>query len=418
MTTYSAASSPVAGGRFIWPEWRRNLTPGVWSANLAANNYVDAVIERKKTDADFGTYYAAPGHPAVTVSSQNPWAYSSGCYVPGRKKYVFTGGGHDDWLGSEVGVFDLLTLTWARTDESAKLAQVQDPSVPFQSDDSLGWRAWRNPSGRFAPISTHTYGGMVYLPSLDAVHVIGGASYRSGMGGAGGAMLIDAATGQWDESGAHAGVPAAVNCASVRIPTVYVVDSTLTPTGQTITDAVFRSTYMSTPSSRLIDPAAKAYYTHTGYWSVAHRGTSHGCVVPDPVYPGRLAYVADCSTTQLAVFHRVDIVKNNGTTVGSIEAINYGNTKPGAIGAGDGTRWIYMGDYIPGSTKIAVLKEGAGIYTLDTDGWIWSDLIITAPLDSIEDAVWKRFEYLPDLGCFGIFTGTQFYALALPSEVF
>mgnify|MGYP001171409628 CR=1 FL=1 len=416
--TYSASASPVAGGRFVWPAWRHGLTAG-WSSNLMVGSYQATVIERRRTAADFGLFYAAPYQGPTIVSDENPFSFSSGVYIPGKRKYFFSGGGHDDWLGSEVGVFDLNSLTWARTDESAKIGTTEDATVPFQTDDPSGLRAWRNPSGRFAPIASHMYGGMCYLPSVDKVHVLGGATYRSGMGSPGGAMMIDVATGHWYEPGAFAGPGGGVNSAAITIPSVTVVNSSLTPTGQTLTDCVFRVFYGATPGSKMLDPISKVAYGHTGFYSADHRATCHGCIVPDPINAGYKAYVVDKDSSNFAVFSRVNIVRADGVGIGNIQSRPYGNTKPAALGNGSETRWIFMGDYLAGNTKIAVFKPGVGLYALDTTDWTWSELIESSPVSAYGDGVWKRFEYMPELQCFGLFgkLGEAFYALPLPEQL-
>lgn len=420
--TYSAPSgATVYGGRFApaEPDALDLVLASLgadWSDNVAQNRYID-IVERRKTDADFGTYYAAEGQSSVTVSSENPWAYSSPVYVPGRRVYYFTGGGHDDWLASEVGRFDLRTLTWTRTDESAKLKlNDNDPTAPLNPSDSAGWKAWRNAAGRYAPLSTHMYGGMVYLPGLDKVHVQGAATYRSGMGGPGGYMFIDAETGQWDESGAHAAGGGGVNCMSVLVPLVYVVDGSLNPTGETRTDCVFRVSYAATPGSRIVDPVAKISQPSVGYFSAAHNADSAGCIVPDPINAGRLAYVADRDDATFAVFPRVDLMRADGAAHSTIQSRAYGNSKPDGFSAS--SRWIFMGDYIEGCTKIAAFSSSGGLYALDTVDWTWSEQIAGTPVSTFGDGMWRRFEYLPDYDCFGLFDarGANFYVLKRPAE--
>ena len=39
--TYNAAASPVAGGRYVWPAWRREMTPRTWRAIPATNTLAD-----------------------------------------------------------------------------------------------------------------------------------------------------------------------------------------------------------------------------------------------------------------------------------------------------------------------------------------------------------------------------------------
>ena len=402
-----------------WPAWRTGLTNNVWSTNLATNTYV-STIERNQSQGDFGTYYQQPGSSTVPgVDSTNPWAYSSGVYVPTHREYAFTGGGHNDWLGSEVGEFNLDTLTWVRTDESAKLAyNSADPSVPFQTDDNMLWRAWRNPSGRFAPIASHTYGGLTYLPSLDKIHVFGSAAYRGGIGNPGGATFIDATTGHWDETGAMA-MESAVNCQSHTIPVVHVVNSSMVPTGATITDGIFRVQIGNAAQYWMIDPVGKTKVPHTQYWGTTHISTCAGCIVPDHLHPGRLAFVTDQGNSTFFYAGYADYVRNDGGYMGNGESFSYGNTKPAAIGTGHASTWIYMGDHIPGSTKIAVYKDGVGLYALDTVTWEWSALLVAAPVAASTDAcLWNRFFYASDLECFGLFSsyGAEFRAITVPSE--
>lgn len=402
------------------PAWRTALTPGVWSANLLSNTYT-AIIERNQAAGDFGAYYKQPGSSTTpTVASTNPWAYSSGVYLPSRHKYLFSGGGHNDWLGSEVGMIDFATmaLTWARTDESAKLAyNSEDPTVPFQSTDDMLWRAWRNPSGRFAPIASHMYGGMVHLPTLDKIHTFGAAAYNGGNGNPGGATFIDPATGHWDESGAHA-MTSAVNCQSLVIPTVQVVNSSLVPTGATITDAVLRVQVGNSPEYRLIDPVNKTHTPHTAYYAYAHQSTCAGCIVPDHLHSGHKAFVTDHGTTTFFYAGYADLVRNDGVAVANGQAYSYGNTKPAALGNGAACTWIYMGDHNPGSTKIAVWKDGVGLYALDAVTWEWSSLLVAAPVAASSDQCsWRRFFYMPDYQCFGHFSnyGAEFRAITIPT---
>jgi hypothetical protein len=389
-----------------------------WSGNVLQNTYVGAVIERRKTASDFSTYYAPAGKPAVNVSSENPWAYSSPVYIPGMKKFIFTGGGHDDWLGSEVGVLSCATLTWVRTDESAKVAQEADETHPLVSNDSSGWRAWRNPSGRAAPISSHMYGGMVYLPGIQKVHVQGAASYRSGIGNVGGYTFIDAVTGQWDDNGVHVATGLGTDCLSVRIPTVYIVNSSDVPTGETLTDCVLRVADGGSPNSRLVDPVNKTIQTTLSFFSATFNRTCHGCIVPDPLNTGRLAYVADWDATRFCIMPRADFKRNNGTAHNAFTSATYLNTKPAALGTGSNARWIYMGDHISGCTKIAVYKVGVGVYAFDLASRTWSDLLISDPVTEPHgDGPWKRFEYLSDYDCFAVFgpKGADMYVWKRPS---
>lgn len=416
---FEADAPPIAGGRYPTPAWRQALTGG-WSANLATNVY-STVLERTFSNSDFAAYYAAPGQdPAeVVVASNNAWAYSSGVYVGGDiQAYFMTGGGHNDWLGSEIGKFSLRTLTWVRTDDSAKLKLGEnDPTAPLEPTEQFGWKAWRNDHGRYAPLSSHTYGGLTYLPSMRKIHVLSGAPYRSGVGNSGGTMGIDVDTGWWDESIANPNMNVGrAECVSHTLPSAIVVNSSLVPTGEVWEEPVLHVWAAGYHNTALVNPATKQRLRPVSYVGVAWQGKCHGCVIPDPDFEGRLAYVADRGTTTFAILNRVDVVRADGAAHSSAQSKSFGNTKPSPIGNGALTRWIYMGDYLPGNRKIAVYHPSAGLYALDTDGWIWSELIVPAPTASSAE-VWKRFEYLPEFECFGLWGSTSFRALPLPIEL-
>ena len=199
---------------------------------------------------------------------------------------------------------------------------------------------------------------------------------------------------------------------------VYVVNSSLVPTGATIADGVFRVQIGNSSQYWMIDPVGKTKVPHTQYWGVTHASTCAGCIVPDHLNPGRLAFVTDRDASTFFYAGRVDYVRNDGGYMGNGESFSYGNTKPAAIGSGHACTWIYMGDHIPGSTKIAVYRDGVGLYALDAVTWEWSSLLIAAPVAASSDlCVWNRFFYAPEFGCFGLFSsyGAEFRAVSVPS---
>jgi hypothetical protein len=392
----------------------KSLPSDTWSPNLAKNTY-KSILQTGIAD------FLAPGQTSLAASSDNAWAYSSGCYAHTYKAYFFTGGGHADWRGSEVGRFDCPTLSWMRTDDSARLGQnIEDPTVRYQSSDQAGWRAWRNPAGRFAPISTHMYGGMVYLPTRKKIFVQGTATYNSGMGNPGCATWIDPETGYWDEAGASPQAGFFVQGMSVLVPLVHVTDAKFAPTGETLVDCVFRSAGLD---GYLSDTHGKTAQKTIVFYGAAGNKNSHGCVVADPIHPGRLAYVQDSSQTKFAVSPRIDFKRNTGERTNIIYASEYGNAKPAGVGNGTFQRWIYMGEFLPGCTKIAVFVVGSGVYALDTKGWTWSGPHAPMPPKSDpgfnygDDGLFKRVEYFSDYDCFGLFDqfGAQFLAMKRPA---
>jgi hypothetical protein len=93
-----------------------------------------------------------------------------------RNRLLVTGGGHNDYGGNEVYAFELETLSWTR---------LTDPTpFPGRSPD------YRNADG--TPVSRHTYGGLLYIESEDALFLFGGApDAQAGGCGVRGAWLLD-----------------------------------------------------------------------------------------------------------------------------------------------------------------------------------------------------------------------------------
>lgn len=383
-----------------------SLAADTWSDNVALNVQTSCK-ERKKSDPDFGTYYSYDGVTTIaTPAAEIPFAYSSGVYVPGSKLYMFTGGGHNDWCGSEVSKFDMPTLTWSRTDESAKVAvSVEDPTVPFQSGDSSGQRAHRNPSGRFAPISSHMYGGMAYMSHNEKIYVQGAAPYQSGAGSVGGSTWIDVATGHWDEDGAYAGAPAdGVDSTSQYITSCVVMTSINgTPTGATH-PGIFRT--WENRQGRLINPDDKTHVGGVGYFGPLGERSCHGTIIPDQDHSGFLAYVAHASAGAACVMHRCNLATSTSTNNSNTAYYNYAVAASSGVGSGT---WIYMGAYVSGCEKIAVWHPSNGMHCLDisTSAWSWSSVMVgPAAVSSYNsEPVNKRFFYMPDYDAFGVWAG-------------
>jgi Right handed beta helix region len=117
-------------------------------------------------------------------------AWSGAIFDIKRNVLVVTGGGHTDYGGNEVYEFDLKTLRWTRVTEPSALKPLAAP-------------------GRFevvgseAPVSSHTYDGLVYLPKQDKMFKFGGSYYKSGDVYDRHAYLFDLETKTW-QRGAEA----------------------------------------------------------------------------------------------------------------------------------------------------------------------------------------------------------------------
>jgi hypothetical protein len=93
-------------------------------------------------------------------------AWGGAAFDTKRNVLLVTGGGHADYGGNEVYEFSLASLKWRRATEPSRMREVRDGR--FVIDDSE------------APVSSHTYGGLVYLPNVDRMFKVGGSYYRVG----------------------------------------------------------------------------------------------------------------------------------------------------------------------------------------------------------------------------------------------
>jgi hypothetical protein len=399
-----------------------SLAADTWSENVATNTQ-RSVLERQRSDGDYASYYAASGQGAIDApTSDYPFVYSSGDYAPELKVYGFTGGGHFNCACSEVSYFDMTTLTWSRKDESAKLAEFEAGDVPFESATNPGgayesWYAHRNPSGRFAPISTHMYGGMAWMPHNSKFYVEGGAPYPTGVGSPGGSTWIDGATGHWDEDGAWANAPVGgkTNFFRLYVPECKVVNNytDFDPTGDTF-HGIF--SVWENREGTLGNVDDKSTASSIRYFSALGAAHSHGTLIPDPLDDRFLAYVAHGDAqSRAAIMHRINAYRGTTGHSSDTAAQNYASSAPTNVGSG---RWIYMGDHVPGCTKIACFNIATGLYALDISDWSWSSQIIASPIETTGEGIWKRFFYMPaPYDCFGLWDelGSALYVLKRPS---
>lgn len=108
------------------------------------------------------------GHPAWGIVGPRAvtGAWGGAAFDTKRGLLLVTGGGHGDYGGNEVYEFSLGSMKWRRATEPSRMREVA--AGQFVIDDSE------------APVSSHTYGGLVYLPNVDRMFKFGGSYYRSG----------------------------------------------------------------------------------------------------------------------------------------------------------------------------------------------------------------------------------------------
>jgi hypothetical protein len=127
--------------------------------------------------------------PKVWPSSSNPEniinAWNGGAYDTKRDRLIVWGGGHADYAGNEVYVFDMNTLKWTRLNEPSSFGG--DPN------NTSNIRV----HGDGAPVSRHTYIALQYIPQIDRFYVgSAGALWRVAHGDPG-TYLFDFDTLRW-----------------------------------------------------------------------------------------------------------------------------------------------------------------------------------------------------------------------------
>ena len=113
--------------------------------------------------------------PASSTSGANSVirAWSSFAWDSTRGDLIIFGGGHANYSGNEVYVWDGASGAWGRGSLPSKMEQVPDASTGLPSST---WLA----VDRAAPQSAHTYDNNLYLPINDRFLTFGGAAFNSG----------------------------------------------------------------------------------------------------------------------------------------------------------------------------------------------------------------------------------------------
>lgn len=322
------------------------MKPGTWRE--LPNTRMQEVFPKREGHPAWGVM----GPRAVTV------AWGGAAFDTKRNIFVVTGGGHTDYGGNEVYEFSLETMQWTRTTEPSPLRQSAGPVGTFEVAD-----------GTEAPVSSHTYDGLLYLPNVDRVFKFGGSYYRVGWPYDPHAYLYSTETKTWQRRSAA-------------------------PTGSL--------------------EVSSAYDPRTGEALV---GTAKGVWAYDPVHD-RWRSVADQSSRGMgyvADFHPL-----------SRQFVQVGNSKvPIFYCAVDGLRKCYSvlklsGHFVipnasgiafdPISRNFALWGGSREVWTLDTQTWtvrLFPNSDGAAPDHQIENAngnktrgIYGRWQYVPALRVF------------------
>lgn len=156
----------------------QSIPPGTWYE--LPDTRMDAVFPSRE------------GHPAWGVEGPSAIvsAWGGAAFDIKRNALVVTGGGHTAYGGNEVYEFRLEDLRWHRVTEPSSYE-----SNPAYAEDAHPGNYVRTHDG--APISSHTYDGLQYLPGLGRVFFFGGSQWRAGNNYDWHAYLLDPVTQTW-----------------------------------------------------------------------------------------------------------------------------------------------------------------------------------------------------------------------------
>jgi hypothetical protein len=328
------------------PPTGTNQPPEVLTAvrNLAAGHWYE--VPNTKMDGVKPNPVPSPGHIGSVMG-----AWSGAAFDTKRDRLIVWGGGHTDYSGNEIYVFDLATLMWSR---------VSDPSPFPPGDGNNGNDEVQHPDG--APISRHSYNYIAYIPDpVDRFFVGGGAGiWSSGQFEDDNTYLFDFNTSRWQTMS--------------KTPVAYIAAFC----GVAADGRVWQ--HGAGPSTSLA-----VYDATTDTW------TSH---VDDG---GWFSYAFTCD---------VDTNRNRLLAVGADRTLVWDLNNPNDAVARlqtTGDREVEDSEnpglvYHPGSDRLIAWTGGASVYALDLDTNVWTRIDTSgsvSPGAATGNGTFGRFRYSP-----------------------
>jgi hypothetical protein len=179
---------------------RRIFSAWVGTALFAAT--IGSPVAGPLDDLQPGQWYMAPNSK---LSAQDPCparncsysgvgglseiidGWSGGAYDTQRNRLIVWGGGHADYGGNEIYVFDIATMAWTRA---------TNPTVTTSADEAPTNQTNYYHDG--TPSSRHTYNALVYAENVDLFFSLAtGASYGNPPNGGFDVDSFDFDTGNW-----------------------------------------------------------------------------------------------------------------------------------------------------------------------------------------------------------------------------
>jgi hypothetical protein len=362
-----------------------SLGSNTWSNDivLPGNHTVDVIPaannSTRRYSGDHFNWGASPNFPGPESAK---FAFSSGCYMNGQKKYALPGtGGHTDWSGSEIAWLDFATAKWVLTEQSCLWGTtgIADPSNPTIESDTT-YKPYPNPAGRRSHGPLHTYSGCTWCPEISVGFSQGGACWNTG-GGTFGAYMWDV-NGRWNQSLVYAGTG---NGCNGQVPRGIDLETQWISALRKLWSGYSASL---TGCASLFDPLTG---TTTNTCSLAatngvsgdnHDACCPGTIIPDPGNPGDTAHVFWANDNDSifivpkvgsgAMGQASSRIIPAGWPSGVPAALRFGQ---GPGGTRHGSGWFdFAGNYKPGSKKILVWDwfGGTGLYLLDYTTWTFT----------------------------------------------
>ena len=330
-----------------------NLKPGEWyEVPNSQMNTVDPCPARNCN------YSGSGGQQSVMA------AWGSGAYDTKRDRLIVWGGGHVDYYGNEVYVFDLNTFQWQRLTSPSSPPAID---APYASDGG--------------PCARHTYNYIQYVPSIDRFCSFGGSGFSgSGNSGTDNVDCFNFTNNQWEKKGAMPGV-------GNHIASISAVDGT---TGKVWVHGTYDNSKMAE-----WDPVANTWTS---------RGLSNAS-----------GYM-DIRFTAAIDPKRAKMVAVGGGVVWVWDLTATGNTPVTAVtttGPQDMVTTDYCGlQYDPISDLMVAWKGGSSIYTLNMDTKVWQKISPAAtntvtPTASSQAGTNGRFRYVPSKNVFVVVNATN-----------
>lgn len=391
------------------------LAPGTWSSDIVVPGF-------HRQDVEVNSW-APPGQACAPGQSGSTYfAFSSGIYCHGKKRYFFANeGAHVDYDGSGVGYFDFTTGKWVQTETPTRYGHNPADTIymgscqgvspwgagaynggAWPAESTSAWFCWPNSLGHFGAYTAHTYALTEWCPEANLIHRFAKGGFSDGTMNQG-IWTIDPDTGLWGQNPKQqylngGGAPGSVAIADsigwcIWVPEVQQLwNGREGAFGANTYDPVARTGRQTFSSSLRIDRGYREADFEFGL----------GCTIADPYNPGHRAivYFHKMHTDRpyptfegIVCYPMVDVLPApgvhrdvipinfaDGSPTGTVppplqhdtRALGYGSAKHDSV-------WFEGAKFKPGSTKIIIWHWMTGFWLLDTVTWTFSGPVASPP---------------------------------------